>query len=103
MGSGKDWDYRTTGVEQDPRLAEIKRAYSSATGKPVRTLEDAEDAWNWWGKYITHGSRGRREKVGGGWSKDIWERIENRPKERQKALQRMRELVRSQLQDALLG
>lgn len=47
-------DYRTNWTEIDPRLAELKRNYSKATGKPVHTPEDAAEAWRWFKEKGTH-------------------------------------------------
>lgn len=53
MTSNGDWsDYVANPTEIDVRLAEIKRRYSAATGRPVNSPEEAEKAFDWfhlWG------------------------------------------------------
>lgn len=40
--------YLTNRSETYPQVADIRRRYAFDTGKPVRTVADAAQAWDWW-------------------------------------------------------
>lgn len=80
------WDYAATPTELDPRIAEIKRAYTSSTGRHVNTMEEAEKAWYWW-------MRGGGSKYPYQRDKDFLEQIELDDKLKETVLRRMLELV----------
>ena len=82
----KYWDYAATPTELDPRIAEIKRAYTSSTGRHVNTMEEAEKAWYWW-------MRGGGSKYPYQRDKDVLEQIELDDKLKETMLRRMLELV----------
>lgn len=42
------FDYVGRRGEIDPRLGEVRRRYTQATGNTVRTPDDARQAWEWW-------------------------------------------------------
>jgi len=42
-------DYLTEARELDPRIAEVRRHYAWNTGEGVRSPEEAEKAWKWFG------------------------------------------------------
>lgn len=42
------YHYLSTPVELDPTVAEVRRRYEFATGSPVRSIDDARKAWDWW-------------------------------------------------------
>jgi len=103
-GGVEGWDYATKPAELDPRIAEIKRVYSRAhPGRYVRTMEDAREAWDYWGKM----QRTMKEKQPmGGWDYNLWDQMNKRPRDLNLILQRMREVVSNQpggLADALIG
>lgn len=80
------WDYAATPTELDPRIAEIKRAYTSKTGRHVNNMEEAERAWYWW-------MRGGGSEYPYWGDKDILEKIEKDDELKETMLRRMLELV----------
>ena len=83
LGSGKNpfYDYSTTPIELDPRIAEVKRQYTHATGKPVNTPEEANRALEW----------GRRHAEGD----STVRKMSRDPQLRALIIQRMLELVQN--------
>ena len=80
------WDYAATPTELDPRIAEIKRAYTSKTGRHVYNMDEAERAWYWW-------LRGGGSKYPYWADKDMLEKIETNDELKETMLRRMLELV----------
>jgi hypothetical protein len=92
----KYYEYASTPVEMDPRLAEIKRSYAASTDRLVNSPEEAERAWKWWQKKIKNDPRNK-----GGWNNDLFERINSDPVERAAALRRMQEIVKTDPQQGM--
>jgi len=82
----KYWDYAATPTELDPRIAEIKRAYTSKTGRHVNNMEEAEKAWYWW-------MRGGGGHYPYNADKQVLEQIETNDELKETMLRRMLELV----------
>jgi len=80
------WDYAATPTELDPRIAEIKRAYTSQTGRHVYNMEEAERAWYWW-------MRGKGSQYPDWGDKNVLEQIETNDELKETVLRRMLELV----------
>ena len=82
----RHWDYAATPTELDPRIAEIKRAYTAKTGRHVNNMEEAEKAWYWW-------LRGGGSQYPSQKDRDVFEQIETNDKLKETMLRRMLELV----------
>jgi hypothetical protein len=87
------WQYEGTPTELDPRLAEIKRYYTDATGRQVDTVDEANRAFEWY-----HNANGL-ERPGSpdswGYFPEFYQRLKGQPEDRDALMHRMLELVRS--------
>ena len=80
-GHNEFFNYATTPIELDPRIAEVKRQYTYATGIPVNTPQEANRALQWYKKL------GRRGFTINSMARD--------PRLRALIIQRMLELVQN--------
>jgi hypothetical protein len=93
----KIWNYMTTPVEMDPRIAEIKRSYTAAhPGRAVNTDAEARRAWKWWGKHLDKNPNSGSWRDGG-----VWKRLNRDPVQRESILKRMLELVKTDPQQGM--
>ena len=81
------WDYATTPIEMEPRIAEIKRAFASKFGRLPSNLQEAKEAWDWWKEWTAE------HNVRGTWTRELIDNVEKNQKLLQEILHRMLEVV----------